>query len=445
MNSGDYQDMKNMLGNATGATYANFKGVMLCTRPVMKDSMDIERPYCFRVTPPEQLGLCPAKKLRLNLANTKKVSEYLMRHKKWIRNFQDEVTQKKNDAVDEGLRQELKAIKIKQACQRVRDDIRTGNYEGNPRYTNSLYKTKAQRGEQQNNESVQDYMNKDDLAEMEGIEMDDGIAGGEIVQDRRPDVPRLQYGVKPNLEQLKGDHPDKITQVRDDKTEYSPTGNGQVDNGASLAQRVKAQMNKKKAKPAFAMTEAQAEKIEDMECDDLLDFFDNTNYNEYVEDLEVKNMMASIKKRVDELKQEPAWQKKWNERLVKIKEKKQAAKREVDDDMRVNMDNDDVKTYNTGNMFGGGGNSVASDRTKESINELKEKMAQKGQRGEGWDKKTNADISAVALEERLAKHIADELLRNNMAMRNVHSNASIRKIQEQELKKELQAQERGIA
>ena len=138
MNSGDYADMKNMLGNPTGATYANFKGVMLCTRPVMKDSVDIERPYCFRVTPPEQLGLCPAKKLRLNLSNTKKVSEYLMRHKKWIRKFQNDINQQRNDAVDEGLKNEIKKMKIRQHGEKMRDDIRTGNFEGNAKYANSL-------------------------------------------------------------------------------------------------------------------------------------------------------------------------------------------------------------------------------------------------------------------------------------------------------------------
>merc|ERR1711998_733271 len=135
-------------------------------------------------------------------------------------------------------------------------------------------------------------------------------------------------------------------------------------------------------------------------------------------------------------RQEPEWQKKWNSRLEKIKEKKANVKQNVDDDMRVNYDSDDIKTYNTGNMFGGGGNSVASDRTKESIDEIKEKMAQQGKRGQKWDNKTNADSSAVVLEERLAKHIADEILRSNMAIRNVHSNQSIRKLLEKELRKE---------
>jgi len=64
MKTNDFPDLRNMQNN--GATYANFKGVMLCTRPQIKDASLVERPYCFRVTPPEQLGLCPTKKMRVN-------------------------------------------------------------------------------------------------------------------------------------------------------------------------------------------------------------------------------------------------------------------------------------------------------------------------------------------------------------------------------------------
>merc|ERR1712196_15694 len=154
-------DMKNMMGNQTGATYANFKGVMLCTRPVMKEALNIERPYCFRVTPPEQLGLCPSKKLRLNLSHSKKVNEYLMRHKKWIKTFQEEINQKRNDAVDDGLRKELKAERVRAKAKAMRDDIRAGNFDENPKYTNSLYQTKPLRDQQNNQADLVDIMNKD--------------------------------------------------------------------------------------------------------------------------------------------------------------------------------------------------------------------------------------------------------------------------------------------
>jgi len=150
-------------------------------------------------------------------------------------------------------------------------------------------------------------------------------------------------------------------------------------------------------------------------------------------------MIGSIQKRVEELKQEPEWKEKWTKRLEEYKKKRLAMQQSVqqDDDMKVNVDRGDIGSYMSGgNMFGGG--SVASDKTKESIDEIRQKMqSQKGGKGD-WENRTNVDSNAVALEERLAKHIADELLRSNMALRNVHSNQSIRKIMERELKKQLE-------
>ncbi len=45
-------------------------------------------------------------------------------------------------------------------------------------------------------------------------------------------------------------------------------------------------------------------------------------------------------------------------------------------------------------------------------------------------------------EERLAKHIADEMLRNNPALARIHSNVSVRKIIEQELQKQMLEKEK---
>ena len=132
-------------------------------------------------------------------------------------------------------------------------------------------------------------------------------------------------------------------------------------------------------------------------------------------------MVGSIKKRVDELKKEPNWQAKWNERLEKIKAKKREQKMRENIEKHQNQDDDDMmvnhgedRTFASGgggNMFGG---SVASDRTKESVEGIKEKMRVKEGKGGEWDARQQSRAQAVVLEERLAKHIADELLRNNM-------------------------------
>ena len=56
--------------------------------------------------------------------------------------------------------------------------------------------------------------------------------------------------------------------------------------------------NQKKI-PAFAMTEEQMEKYEDEECDELLNFMDNLDADKFIEDLELKNQLDTLKKKVD--------------------------------------------------------------------------------------------------------------------------------------------------
>lgn len=365
---------------------------MLCTRPQPADAHLIERPYCFRVTPPEQLGLCPTQKMRLNHSNKNKACEYLQKHKKWIRDFQVQIAHKKDDLIEDSLQDEWRKLKIKDIAQKMRDDIRSDNFNDNPKYLNSLYRSKIIRDSDQ--ATINDNF---DPNEMDGIAMDDYSPDSQVLEDRKPQQPQV-----PNLIPG-GGNPKPL----------SPQASPHLPPKPTL---------KKKKLPAYAMTSDQHEEFELEECDQLLNFFDNTNYGDYIDDLEIRNMVGSIKKRVDELKKEPNWQAKWNERLEKIKAKKReqkmreniAAHQNNDDDMIMGHGDGEDRTIGSGaggNMFGG---SVASDRTKESVEGLREKMRVKGEKGGEWDARQQNRAQAVVLEERLAKHIADELLRNNM-------------------------------
>ena len=65
----------------------------------------------------------------------------------------------------------------------------------------------------------------------------------------------------------------------------------------------------------------------------------------------------------------------------------------------------------------------------EKMEELRSKLKEPKE----WDKNTVSDkSSAVNLEERIAKNLADEVLRNYPAMKGVHSNTSIRRLLEAE-------------
>lgn len=343
--------------------------------------------------------------MRLNHSNKNKACEYLQKHKNWIRNFQVQIAQKKDAVIEDSLQDEWKKLKVADIAQKMRDDIRSDNFNDNPKYLNSLYRSKIIRDADQ--ATINDNF---DAGEMEGITMDDYAPDCEVLQDRKPqfNVPNLTPGGG-DLSTLKRDQEGQITYVRPLETQASPSPPPKPSN------------LKKKKLPAYALTSDQNDEFELEECDQLLNFFDNTNYGDYIDDLEIRNMVGSIKKRVDELKKEPNWQAKWNERLEKIKAKKREQKMRENIEKHQNQDDDDMmvnhgedRTFASGgggNMFGG---SVASDRTKESVEGIKEKMRVKEGKGGEWDARQQSRAQAVVLEERLAKHIADELLRNNM-------------------------------
>ena len=93
---------------------------------------------------------------------------------------------------------------------------------------------------------------------------------------------------------------------------------------------------------------------------------ENLDSKKYLEDLEVQNMVSSLKQKVADLKRESGWRDKWEERLEK-------RRREIEEENRRNKemyganDNDDMKTNMGNNPFEQGPRSVASSKTHESI------------------------------------------------------------------------------
>lgn len=57
----------------------------------------------------------------------------------------------------------------------------------------------------------------------------------------------------------------------------------------------------KSSKPKWAMTEEEAEDADDAELDELLDFANNLDYDSYIDDLDVKEALKFIHKRVQQL------------------------------------------------------------------------------------------------------------------------------------------------
>jgi len=187
-----------------------------------------------------------------------------------------------------------------------------------------------------------------------------------------------------------------------------------------------------KEKPRWAYTEQQLEDEEEQNVDDLLEFTNNLNYDQYIGDLEVKHMVTALKKRIDEIKgkEDDDWKNKivdaWNNDRGTVKPSK------------VDIGGDDRSDCRS---MASEGKSVASEKSHQSISELKAKMEK---HKKDWETmSTTTKKNAASLEERIAKHVADEILRNNTEFRHFHSNNSVRKILEREAQKHIE-ESRGI-
>ncbi|KAL4476990.1 hypothetical protein ABPG72_011687 [Tetrahymena utriculariae] len=351
-----------------GGGMNNYKGVMLCSRPNEPVKIAIEKPFCSRVEASQQLGLNPVKKeFAVPLKKKKKVNEALQRHKDWLEIYKLKMNLKKEDEDEQKKREDEKFVKVKEIAAKDRE------------------RTKKMKSDF---EHVNQNINK--------------ILGDENPQSPKHKVAKL---TEKNLK--------KLEEQNQNEDIYQPANSGKKE--------VK-KPSKKDTKPKWAYTEKQLEEDEDKECDDLLDFVNNLDYDQYINDLEVQSMVKAIKNRITELQDKENW-KENAIHDIKIKKKKQ-------NEQKADQ-NDDVRSNATSVLSEA--RSHQSERSQQSIQSLKDKLNEQKKGKNDWDGISQQETKHKAtLEERIAKHVADEVLRNYKHLGAVHSNQSIRKLLERE-------------
>jgi hypothetical protein len=198
---------------------------------------------------------------------------------------------------------------------------------------------------------------------------------------------------------------------------------------ASRKAATKPPSKQQKAKPAWALTEKDLEEQKEKEIDDLLEFAYELDYEKYMDDFEVRQALAIIKDRVHEIKKDSDWKNKmadeWNKAAV-------------------------------GEDTVNGGNAAANDKadtrsavsyhssktaaSKKSLrSQVLEAINEEGQTKAEWDASTKGDKETT--EDRIARKLAKEVLRDNAKLRGVHSSNSIKKLLEKEAKKALLSNE----
>jgi len=177
------------------------------------------------------------------------------------------------------------------------------------------------------------------------------------------------------------------------------------------------------ARPAWALTEKDVEEQKEKEIDDLLEFAYELDYERYMDDFEVRQALAIIKDRVNEIKRDVDWKdnmaKEWNEAGQAEKKEQQAGE---------DLETRSAITYNSSK-------TAASKKSLRS--QVLEAIQEEGGNRPEWDRSTTKGDKEKTTEERIATRLAAEVLRDNAKLRGVHSANSIKKLLEKEAKKML--------
>ena len=140
---------------------------------------------------------------------------------------------------------------------------------------------------------------------LKNIEIDKQNQEEQQLQDLQPDIDL-------NVDQIMNSRPQPLTAENLDQHSAIAASKKGPSTTASRKGGKKAQ-----GKPAWARTEKQMEEDKEAEIDELLEFAYELDYEKYMDDYEVRQALAIIKDRVNEVTKETDWKEKmaneWNE------------------------------------------------------------------------------------------------------------------------------------
>lgn len=276
-----------------------------------------------------------------------------MDHKRWLETLKSEVRERKERTAQEMMEEELKRMKVKETSKRARELIEDGQTDKVPQL----------------------YPHFD-------------------LSIRSHSAPKQMQHVSANQERGQ-------MRIQDEATQTSPINQSPAPIRKPAYQEPQDKAAFKKKKPAWALT---ADQHAEDEVDELLNFMDKFDASQYAEDVQVRELMANLEKRVEELKQEDNWKENWEKRLKERRKKKEEeylkekASKAVDDDMIPYNGDNTSQIGITGGSMGSRGEArtVMSEKTQgsqrlteESIRSIKEKMETQSQGKGDWNKSVN--------------------------------------------------------
>jgi len=195
---------------------------------------------------------------------------------------------------------------------------------------------------------------------------------------------RQKYKKKKRINSNDVNERNRFTNVNDDKVnvennkhelENNNINNKNKNNVTKLnkknASPVKKQLNNKNINklPKWAMTAEQDDVDLDDEVQELLDFTNNLDYDDVVNDIEVKAALKTLKQRIDSIKKENEDNQRKKEKDLQIKMSKESDAKKKTIDM-----NDDNNRSELRSIRSEGQKSIAESRAEDRMDEIKSKI-----------------------------------------------------------------------
>jgi len=148
----------------------------------------------------------------------------------------------------------------------------------------------------------------------------------------------------------------------------------------------------KKNKPKWAMTKEESEKVNDKELDDLLNFAQNLDYEKYIKDLEIREALGIIKNKIEN----------------KI------------EDQNIDNNGEEIKELE----------NKKNEKEELTLPPINNHNSKPLEHENDWN--SSVKVGDNLKDDQLKYQAAEEVLKNNPALKGIHSNQSIKKILERE-------------
>jgi len=183
------------------------------------------------------------------------------------------------------------------------------------------------------------------------------------------------------------------------KTQSTKSQPKQHEESSRIEENLKIDLH---SKPKWSLTEAENDMVMDNEVDELLDFVDSLQFDDFMEDMEMQQKLSTIKDRIENLQRK---EKELNTKKLQIEQnEREALQREYESQNAGESDKE--------NMFAD--IREVPPMSTHKIGEME--MMMEGDTGKSED----------GLQESTTDEIAGEALKTNL--RNIHSKQSIRSI-----------------